>query len=82
MTIISPPAAACKETGIDSIVSSPGTKLTDSSTSSRKEESDSSILSPSAVSQISQEENVGEEDDDSENDNTWKGDSWSQEDVR
>ena len=86
MTVFSTPTASLKKTGLDNIVSSPPseTKLTNVSANNvRNEESISSILSPSAESQISQEENVVEGDDDSENDNiAWKGDAWSQEDVR
>ena len=41
-----------------------------------------SIQSPSACSRSSQEENTDGRDKNRANENTWKGDPWSQEDVR
>mmetsp|Transcript_13602 Transcript_13602/g.27405 ORF Transcript_13602/g.27405 Transcript_13602/m.27405 type:complete len:769 (+) Transcript_13602:87-2393(+) len=57
-------------------------KHTESGEYVQSEESKSSILSPSAISQISQDENPAEGDDDSDNDSNWKGQLWSQEDDK
>lgn len=59
-----------------------GVKATESSEQKSKEQITSPILSPSAISRSSQEDNVERRDDVCENENAWKGDSWSQEDVR
>jgi hypothetical protein len=83
MAILSPLAAASDKTRRDDIDSSPGEapKVTDSAEKVPKEQSDSTIVSPLNVSQ-SPQENTAERDDDGESENTWKGDSWSEEDVR
>lgn len=84
MTVLSPLTATSGDSSPDSIESTPvnGAKVTDSSAKVCKEQSQPSMISPSAVSQSSQDENILGGDDDDENETTWKGDSWSQEDVR
>ena len=59
-----------------------GVKATESSEQKSKEQINSPILSPASVSRSSQEDNVERRDDVCGNENAWKGDSWSQEDVR
>jgi len=78
MTVLSP--ASVPSMG----VSSPGTSAekTSSATTVQNKENSSSILSPSAVSQVSQEENPPEGDDHAENNNNWKGELWSHEDDK
>lgn len=84
MAVLSTSTATLDETSHSSTesASSSGTKEIDKSSKVCQEENNSSVLSPSAVSQSLQQENIAERDDDSENENTWKGDSWSQDDVR
>ena len=84
MAVLSTLSVTSDETSSDGIESNPGSgaNVIDGSVKICKEHLNSSILSPSAVSQSSQEENIVGIDDDCENGNTWKGDSWSQEDVR
>jgi hypothetical protein len=84
MAVLSPLTATSDDSSPDSIESTPGkgAKVTDSSAKVCKEQSEPSILSPSAVSHSSQDENILGGDDDDEIESTWKGDSWSQEDVR
>ena len=68
----------------DVTVSSPGISAEQGGSGAKVQSggSNAPILSPSTVSQVSQEDNNTGGDDDSENDNNWKGQSWSQEDVR
>ena len=84
MAVLSNIAVSSGKTSPTNIVSSPVgvSKSTDGSSMVCKVDNNSSIQSPSAVSQTSQDETNVEREDECENENTWKGDSWSQEDVR
>jgi len=84
MAVLSPLTATSDDSSPDSIKSTPGkgAKVTDGSAKVCKELSEPSILSPSAVSHSSQDENILGGDDDDEIESTWKGDSWSQEDDK
>ena len=84
MGLLSPLTTTSDETSPDIIEPSPvnGVKTTESSEQKSNEKIDPSIVLPSSVSQSSQEENAMGRDGDCNNDNTWKGDSWSQDHVR
>ena len=57
-------------------------EVDDGSPKKREEENMPSTISPPTVSRSTEEENGGARDNDCENERTWKGDPWSQEDVR
>lgn len=59
-----------------------GEKQIDCAENEPSEETASSMRSPSPVSPASEEETPVKKEDESENDNSWKGESWSQEDDK
>ena len=84
MGLLSPLATASDETSPDIVEQSPigEVKTTEGDEQKPSEQAGSSILSPSAVSQSSEEETAAARDGDRNNENTWTGDLWSHEDVR
>lgn len=83
MAVVSTSTTASGETSSDKMKPSPASeaKTTEVSTETSKEEAGSSIQSPTAVSKSTQEQTPTGKDENANKENTWNGDSWSQEDV-
>ena len=84
MAVISPLTMASDDKSPDDVESDPSGEdtLENATTEVCNELDDTSVVSPSPVLELSQEEDNLRRDNNGENGNAWKGDLWSQEDVR